>query len=296
MAKWLFTDASAATASWPVPPLGIHIEPTVLAAGRACSAFVLLLVALADRQAAGPRDRTPRRSVLRRLRRRRPRDGPLHVLQDHLAHERRHRDPARVPGSGHRPRGRRRLPRPQVHVGASRGRRALGRRVRARRRRARRRGAGRLHRRASGGASPRRGSSPRTRSWGRTLRAATARTRRSCGASASHRCSGSCVLGPAAVLGVFADPATAWAVLFMAVVSTVVPFAAFLTALKYIAPTNATVTSTVEPFLAAIGAFLLFGESLTVDADARRRCSSSSRSSSCSCRTSARRASLPPQD
>ncbi len=50
----------------------------------------------------------------------------------------------------------------------------------------------------------------------------------------------------------------------MAVVSTVVPFAAFLTALKYIAPTNATVTSTVEPFLAAIGAFLLFGESLSV--------------------------------
>ncbi len=72
------------------------------------------------------------------------------------------------------------------------------------------------------------------------------------------------VLGPQAVLGVFADPQTIAAVLFMAVVSTVVPFAAFLTALKYIAPTNATVTSTVEPFLAAIGAFLLFGEKLTV--------------------------------
>jgi drug/metabolite transporter (DMT)-like permease len=52
-------------------------------------------------------------------------------------------------------------------------------------------------------------------------------------------------------------------VLFMAVVSTIVPFAAFLTALKHIAPTNATVASTVEPFLAGIGAFLLFGESFS---------------------------------
>ena len=71
------------------------------------------------------------------------------------------------------------------------------------------------------------------------------------------------MLGPRAVIGVFGDPKTAGAVLFMAVVSTIVPFAAFLTALRHIPPTNATVTSTVEPFLAAVGAFVLFGESFT---------------------------------
>jgi len=59
MAKWLFTDASAATASWPIPPLGIHIEPTALAAGRACPAFGLLPHSLAigrrrDHVLAGP--------------------------------------------------------------------------------------------------------------------------------------------------------------------------------------------------------------------------------------------------
>jgi drug/metabolite transporter (DMT)-like permease len=71
------------------------------------------------------------------------------------------------------------------------------------------------------------------------------------------------VLGPAAILGAFSSLQTAAAVLFMAVVSTIVPFAAFLTALRYIAPTNATVTSTIEPLLAGIGALILFGESFT---------------------------------
>ena len=41
------------------------------------------------------------------------------------------------------------------------------------------------------------------------------------------------------------------------------PFAAFLIALRHIAPTNATVTSTVEPVIAGVGAYLLFGESLS---------------------------------
>jgi len=41
-----------------------------------------------------------------------------------------------------------------------------------------------------------------------------------------------------------------------------VPFGGFLIALRHIAPTNATVTSTIEPVIAAAGAFLLFGESL----------------------------------
>ena len=71
------------------------------------------------------------------------------------------------------------------------------------------------------------------------------------------------VLGVAPVLSLFLELKTAAAVVFIAVVSTIIPFAAFLTALKSIPPTNATVTSTVEPVLAAIGAFLLFGTALT---------------------------------
>lgn len=71
------------------------------------------------------------------------------------------------------------------------------------------------------------------------------------------------VLGPESTIQLLAVPESLAAVVFLAVVSTVVPFSAFLMALKYIPPTNATVTSTVEPALAGIGAFVLFGESLT---------------------------------
>ncbi len=70
-------------------------------------------------------------------------------------------------------------------------------------------------------------------------------------------------LGPRTVLSVFADPATAAAVVFVAIVSTIVPFGAFLTALHYIEPTRATITATLEPVLAGIAAYALFGESLS---------------------------------
>jgi drug/metabolite transporter (DMT)-like permease len=72
------------------------------------------------------------------------------------------------------------------------------------------------------------------------------------------------VLRPSVVLGAFSQPKAAAAIVFIAVVSTIVPFTAFLIALRHIAPTNATVTSTVEPVLAGLGAYLLFGESLTL--------------------------------
>ena len=72
------------------------------------------------------------------------------------------------------------------------------------------------------------------------------------------------VLGPRVVLSTFADTKSAIAVLFIAVVSTIVPFGAYLSALSLIPPTNASVTSTVEPVIAGFGAFALFGESLTV--------------------------------
>ena len=71
-------------------------------------------------------------------------------------------------------------------------------------------------------------------------------------------------LGPAKVLGLFGDVETALAVVYVSVMSTIVPFGAFLLALHYIQPTQATVTATLEPVLAGIAAFVVFGESLTV--------------------------------
>lgn len=72
------------------------------------------------------------------------------------------------------------------------------------------------------------------------------------------------VLGPSNVLGVFAESSTALAVVYVAVMSTIVPFAAFLQALHYIEPTQATITATLEPVLAGLAAFALFGEVLTI--------------------------------
>lgn len=54
------------------------------------------------------------------------------------------------------------------------------------------------------------------------------------------------------------------AVFAIAVVSTVVPFALFLQALTVVDATKASVTATLEPAVAAVGAYLLLGESLTV--------------------------------
>jgi drug/metabolite transporter (DMT)-like permease len=72
------------------------------------------------------------------------------------------------------------------------------------------------------------------------------------------------VIGPAAVMAPFAALSSTLAVLFVAVVSTIVPFSAYLYALHHIAPTNATIAATVEPVLAGVGAFALFGERMTL--------------------------------
>lgn len=262
MAKWLFTDASDATASWPVPPLGIHIEPTVLAAGRACSAFALLLIALALVRrrdlVIGRRDvpffavfgvaglamvhftyfqtisltNVATAILLEYL-------APVVVLVvgvAFLSHKFTWALPAGVGLS---------IAGCALVVGAFGG----------------------------GGIVV----SPQGIMWG-LLSAVFFAAYSLMGTYAAPRYSPYTtlvwglgfaslfwlvLLGPSAVLGVFADARTAGAVLFMAVVSTIIPFAAFLTALRHIAPTNATVTSTVEPFLAGVGAWLLFGESLS---------------------------------
>ena len=71
-------------------------------------------------------------------------------------------------------------------------------------------------------------------------------------------------LGPQKVLGAFGDPLTTAAIVYVAIMSTIVPFGAFLTALHYIEPTQATITATLEPVLAGLAAFVVFGEQLSL--------------------------------
>jgi drug/metabolite transporter (DMT)-like permease len=70
--------------------------------------------------------------------------------------------------------------------------------------------------------------------------------------------------GPAGVAEAFASPASAAAVFFIAVASTIIPFAAFLKALHYIDPTRATIVATLEPVIAGVAAFVTFGETFSV--------------------------------
>lgn len=262
MAKWLFTAPSPATASWPLPPLGIDIAPTVLAGGRATAAFVLLAATLA----------IVRRDQLRiRLG-----DVPflavfgiaglamVHftyfeaisltnvataILLEYLA-------PILVLIVGVTVMGHRFSWTLPVGVALSVGGCAF-----------------------VVGALSGQGLvvSPAGIAWG--LAAAVFFAAYSLmGTVAADRFSPYTtlvwglgfaslfwvvVLGPRPILELFARPQTALAVGFMAVVSTIVPFSAFLIALRHIAPTNATVTSTVEPVIAAVAAFFLFRESLS---------------------------------
>lgn len=70
--------------------------------------------------------------------------------------------------------------------------------------------------------------------------------------------------GPGPVFASLRDGRTFAAVTFIAFTSTVVPFGAFLKALRHIRATEASVTSTLEPVLAAVVAWVLFRESLTL--------------------------------
>lgn len=72
------------------------------------------------------------------------------------------------------------------------------------------------------------------------------------------------ILGPVPVVELFSRVDTSIAVLLLALISTIIPFGAFLVALRHIAPTNATVTSTLEPVIAGVAAFVLLGEALGI--------------------------------
>jgi drug/metabolite transporter (DMT)-like permease len=68
---------------------------------------------------------------------------------------------------------------------------------------------------------------------------------------------------PARIVTLLSDWRAAAAVLALAVVSTIIPFGAFLKALSMIEATQASVTSTVEPVIAGVVAWFIFGEHLS---------------------------------
>lgn len=70
------------------------------------------------------------------------------------------------------------------------------------------------------------------------------------------------VLGPAPVVRALSDGRTAAAVAYIALASTILPFGAFLAALRLIPATEASVAATLEPVIAAVGAWVLLGERL----------------------------------
>ncbi|MCL2492365.1 MAG: DMT family transporter [Coriobacteriia bacterium] len=71
------------------------------------------------------------------------------------------------------------------------------------------------------------------------------------------------VLGPDDIFVVFREERVALIVLAMSLIATILPFGAFLTALRIISPTHTTITSMVEPVIVGIVAAFLFGETLT---------------------------------
>lgn len=68
--------------------------------------------------------------------------------------------------------------------------------------------------------------------------------------------------GPGPVAELLSDTRAAAAVMVLSVISTIVPFGAFLKALTFIEATQASITSTVEPVVAGFVAWFAFGEHL----------------------------------
>jgi len=72
------------------------------------------------------------------------------------------------------------------------------------------------------------------------------------------------LLGPRAIATVFMDTQTTIAILVTALFTTLVPFAAYLVALRIISPTHASLTAMVEPIIAGVAASFLLGEQMTL--------------------------------
>jgi drug/metabolite transporter (DMT)-like permease len=70
--------------------------------------------------------------------------------------------------------------------------------------------------------------------------------------------------GPGPIVDVLADWRAFGSVIVLSIISTVIPFAAFLKALHLIEATKASVTSTAEPVIAGLAAWVLFAERLSL--------------------------------
>lgn len=71
------------------------------------------------------------------------------------------------------------------------------------------------------------------------------------------------VLGPAAVLRPFFSSSSGIAILVMAVIATIIPFACYLISLNYISPTQASIAAMLEPVIAGLGSWALYGTKIT---------------------------------
>ncbi|MCL4078898.1 DMT family transporter [Coriobacteriia bacterium Es71-Z0120] len=69
--------------------------------------------------------------------------------------------------------------------------------------------------------------------------------------------------GPGPIVAALAEPRTLLAVTYIAVASTIVPFGSFLAALRLLPAAEASVVSTLEPVMAAAGAWILLRERLS---------------------------------
>jgi drug/metabolite transporter (DMT)-like permease len=68
--------------------------------------------------------------------------------------------------------------------------------------------------------------------------------------------------GPGRIIELLSDWRALSAVVVLSVVSTIIPFGAFLKALHLIEATQASITSTIEPVIAGVTAWFIFGEHL----------------------------------
>jgi len=71
------------------------------------------------------------------------------------------------------------------------------------------------------------------------------------------------VAGPVAVVTPIITPETTLPLLAVGTIATLLPFAAFLLAVRYIPAVNAGITAMAEPILAVIGGAVLFGDLIT---------------------------------
>ncbi|MBC7266187.1 MAG: EamA family transporter [Coriobacteriia bacterium] len=261
-AKWLFSPLDATTSRWLVPPLGVVIDPVVLSAARAIVATTLLWAGLAARSREHLRVRAQDLPFLAVF-------GVAGLALVHFSYFKtisltnvataillEYMAPVLVLAATavvFRRKVGWRLP---VAVGASVAGCAL----------------------VAGAASGALAVSPEGLAWGLasavffasyTLMGRWASTRYTPWTLLAYGLAAASVFwivvlgGPGSVVSALADARTLAAVGYIAIASTILPFGAFLAALRLLPAAEASVASTLEPVIAAAGAWALLGERLS---------------------------------